>query len=420
MVRSRSGRDLKASSAKPMAQKQKRVLFVDDDLSLLEIFRQLMTHYAGNAWEVLTAPEVSKALGILQEGRVDLLVFDLHMPVVDGVQFLKLLQRRFPDLLKVVLTGAPSEETRAACLNHGAELYLEKPTDQGGWQAIHAMLHELARFQPEVGFRGVLRQVGLPDVLQMECLARHSVVLRIRAAAVEGDVFVRDGQIIHAQCQGQAGEEAFNQLLAQPGGEFELRPFTEPPARTIGGSWEFLLMEAARQVDEKAEQSAASATGAAAPSPDTFPNTQGAELSLDSLPDMFKLPATTAPGTPALVAAELLLLTPVEISVSAAREDERPPRVDEVLICSPQGDVIYEWQCPDASGRINFLEFLSQKSRQFSPALGFGAFDRLEVLGPQVKVVAQLQADCGVFVRTSKAAPAGKANELPTPGMALP
>ena len=151
-----------------MPQPPKRILFVDDDVSLLEIVQQLMAHYAGCAWEVLTAPDVRKALGILQDGRVDLLVFDIHMPVVDGVQFVKLMQRKFPNLLKVVLTGQASAETRAACLNNGADLYLEKPKDTGGWQGIHDTLHELTRFQPEAGFRGVLRQVGLQDVLQME------------------------------------------------------------------------------------------------------------------------------------------------------------------------------------------------------------------------------------------------------------
>src|SRR6185295_16660320 len=207
--------------------------FVDDDLNLLEILQQLMSHYAGASWEVLTAPDVSKALGILQEGRIDLIVFDIHMPVVDGVQFLRLLQRKFPNLLKVVLTGAASEETRATCLSCGAELYLEKPKDQGGWQSIHATLHELTRFQPEDGFRGVLRQVGLQDVLQMECLARHSVVLHIRAEAAEGKVFVKDGQIVHAQCGARKGEEAFNQLLSLTGGEFDLVAFTEPPEQSV-------------------------------------------------------------------------------------------------------------------------------------------------------------------------------------------
>ena len=86
-------------------------------------------------------------------------------------------------------------------------------------------------------------------------------------------------------------------MLGLKGGEFDLRPFVEPPAQTIEGQWEFLLMEAARQVDEKAEQSAADATGAAVSSPESYPTVQSAEVRLDSLPDMFKLPAITAPGT---------------------------------------------------------------------------------------------------------------------------
>ena len=46
-----------------MAQKQKKILFVDDDVNLLGVLRQLMGHFAGNTWEILTAQDVSKALG---------------------------------------------------------------------------------------------------------------------------------------------------------------------------------------------------------------------------------------------------------------------------------------------------------------------------------------------------------------------
>lgn len=350
---------------------------------------------------------------------MNLVVLDIEMPVIDGVQFLNLVHRKHPNLSKVVLTGYATEQHRAECLSGGAELFLEKPRTPQDLQSILATLHELARLQPEEGFRGVLRRVGLTDIIQMECLSRHSVVLYVGTQSGHGEIYIKDGAIIHAQAGDLTGEPAFNHVLGLKGGEFDLRPFVEPPAQSIEGQWEFLLMEAARQVDEKAEQ-VADSNEAAAPTPDSFPATQSTEVSLDSLPDMFKAPAATAPAATERVAAELLLSTPMEVPLSAAREDERPTRVDEILVCSPQGDVIYEWQCPDASGRINFLEFLSQKSRQFSPALGFGAFDRLEVLGPQIKVVAQLQADCGVFVRTSKVAPAGKANELPTLGMAMP
>lgn len=392
-------------TANLMAQKKKRVLFVDDDLNLLEILQQLMTHYAGEAWEVLTAPDVSKALGILQEGRIDLLVFDIHMPVVDGVQFLRLLQRKFPNLLKVVLTGAASEATRAACLSSGAELYLEKPKDQGGWKSIHATLHELARFQPEDGFRGVLRQVGLQDVLQMECLARHSVVLHIRADSVEGKVFVKDGQIIHAQCAGRKGEEAFNHLLSLTGGEFDLLPFIAPPEQTISGSWEFLLMEAARQRDEGGEAEAEAGSPASVEIPDMFPVPQEAASAVERQ----AAPPMVAPAT--LPKVEL----PKTVARLAEPEPELPlpaeasrPRIDELLVCSLQGEVWHEWKCANPNGRVTFLEFVSQKARQLAQGLPVGDFDRVEVNGVSTRVVAQVQAERALFVRSSRVALEGE------------
>ena len=52
-----------------MAQKRKKILFVDDDVNLLGILQQMMVKFSNNMWEVLTAPDVSRALGILQEHR---------------------------------------------------------------------------------------------------------------------------------------------------------------------------------------------------------------------------------------------------------------------------------------------------------------------------------------------------------------
>src|SRR4026207_2526007 len=179
-----------------MALKRKKVLFVDDDAELLGIIQQLMGGLAGETWGIFAAADVSKARGLLQEQKIDLLVLDIHMPVVDGLQFLNLLQRKFPNVLKVVLTGDATDQNRATGLSNGAEWFLEKPRDEGGWRSIYATLHELTRFQPEEGFHGVLRRVGLQDVLQMECLARNSSVLKIHAGGVHGTIFVKEGQIV--------------------------------------------------------------------------------------------------------------------------------------------------------------------------------------------------------------------------------
>ena len=377
-----------------MALKRKKVLFVDDDLRLLEIVQQFMGHLAGGAWEIFAAPNVSRALGLLQEQRIDLLVFDIHMPVVDGLQFLNLLQRKYPNLLKVVLTGDATEEYRAKCLGNGAELFLEKPRDEGGWRSIHATLHELAKFQPEEGFRGVLRRVGLQDVLQMECLARHSVLLKVQAGHTQGNVFVKDGQIVHAQCGGRVGEDAFNYLMALAGGEFDVQAFVEPPERTISGSWEFLLMEAARKRDEEGDVPPAtshtdSVFSVNAPTP--MPERQ------------------TMPVVPVIEAAPALAAELPAGSRAAPGEEILRPQIDEMLVCSLQGEVLHEWKCANPNGRVGLLEFLSQKARQLGQGLPLGEFDRLEVNGIQVRVVAQVEADRALFVRTSRVPVEGEA-----------
>jgi len=79
-----------------------------------------------------------------------------------------------------------------------------------------------------------------------------------------------------------------------------------------------------------------------------------------------------------------------------------PPRIDEVLICSTQGDVLYEWQCADANARIRFLQFLSQKSWQLRQGLPIGAFQRLEIEGRNSRVVTRVESDRALFVRVSR------------------
>src|SRR5256714_1689947 len=212
-----------------MSTNRTTVLFVDDDLGFLEVVRNLMLKLSEGTWDVLVAPDAAHGLRLTHEHKIDLLVIDVRMPVMDGLQFLALLHRNYPSLLKVALTGDATENYRAACLSNGAESFLEKPTSREGWNSLYSTLKELVRLQPEEGFRGVLRRVGLHDVLQMECLARSSSVLEISTSGAKGSVFVQDGQIVHAQVGKLAGDEAFNHLMALAGGNFNLKPFREPP-----------------------------------------------------------------------------------------------------------------------------------------------------------------------------------------------
>jgi CheY-like chemotaxis protein len=218
-------------------------LFVDDEAPFLEILKVLMEALSGGTWEVSTADTPSKAFGILQNQPMDLVVLDLQMGDLDGMQMLSMLNRSYPNVQKVVLTGFANEKYRAACLGNGAELFLEKPTQENGWEELFTTLNKLQRFKPAAGFRGVLRRVGMHDVLQMECTAKNSSVVEVSDGTMIGLVFVEKGQIIHAHFGDMTGADALNSLMSLAGGQVNLKPFQDPGARTISGAWESLLME---------------------------------------------------------------------------------------------------------------------------------------------------------------------------------
>lgn len=360
----------------------RRVLFVDDDKRFLETVRELMSVLSEGQWEVLIAENPSRAFALLQEQPADLVVVDVQMGVMDGIQMLSMLNRGYPNVQKVVLTGFANEKYRAACLSNGAELYLEKPTDPTGWQGLFGVLNELLKHRPEEGFRGVLRRVGLQDVIQMECLARSSSILEISNPKSSGKIFIDCGQIVHAQVGELSGEDAFNHLLALTGGQFNLKAYTEPPARTVSGQWEFLLMEAARKSDESKQAEVDTAVRS--------PAEEAAQL----------LAAVEANP---LTSPQSIAFAPTydAVPVLSANIPSRP-KVDEMLICSADGEVVYDWQCLNPNLWVGFIEFISQRAPRLSQALPIGAFNRIEVECAGAKVIVSITDQQGVMVRTRR------------------
>ena len=337
--------------------KRKAFLFVDDDAGFLTSIQGLFSEMARGRWDVFTAENHAQALALLGQLRVDVVVLDIGMPEMDGIEFLLLLGRTHPGQQVVMLTGEASEERRKTCLESGAALFLEKPVAPDGFVAIFNALDALAGTKPQTGFRGTVRRVGLQEVLQLECLGRKSSVLEIFTGKVRGRVFVCDGAIVHAECGALQGEVALYGLLALRGGEFNLLPFTEPPRRTVEGQWESLLMEAARLHDEgqKFLEPEEAGPGAAEPG------------------------EAAGPATVSLAAGEV--------------------RIEEIVLCSGSGEVLYEWESKSLELRLRLLEQIEQQATQLNALAPLGRFDRVEILTAEGRIVCQVQPDRRLFVR---------------------
>ncbi|HTY89021.1 MAG TPA: response regulator [Candidatus Acidoferrum sp.] len=234
-----------------VGHKTYRVLFVDDSMAFLEMITDLFGGRAAEGWEIHTAPSADKALAILQQKLIDMVVLDIGMPLLDGAQLLGIIHQRYPNIKKVVLTGAIDDSRRATCLANGAELFLVKPGTDDGWTLIFNMLTSLVRWEDHDAYSGVLGEIGLPSIIQMECMEGKSSILEVRNPQTSGEVYIESGNIIHAETGKLIGAKALHQLLALNTGEFRLIPFREPPQRSLQGPWDALLAEAARLQEEE-------------------------------------------------------------------------------------------------------------------------------------------------------------------------
>lgn len=104
----------------------------------------------------------------------------------------------------------------------------------------------------ECGFAGTLKNIQLNDLIQMCCLSASSLCMRVTKGTRQGAIFIVDGEIVHAACADVVGEEAFYRILGWQTGSFESIEVSTAPERTIQKNYHFLIMEAARRVDENA------------------------------------------------------------------------------------------------------------------------------------------------------------------------
>ncbi|MGV8073733.1 MAG: DUF4388 domain-containing protein [Syntrophobacteraceae bacterium] len=112
--------------------------------------------------------------------------------------------------------------------------------------------------QPKTGFSGSIDLIQLADLIQLNCLAGTELAIDVQSESKSGLIFVRSGQIPHAEAGDFVGEDALFEMLRWKGGRFETSPLPENTANTIKRGWEYLLIEAMRRREEQEGLSAGS------------------------------------------------------------------------------------------------------------------------------------------------------------------
>ncbi len=101
-----------------------------------------------------------------------------------------------------------------------------------------------------MAFQGSLAELHLPDIIQLISVSGKSGVFHLVDGPHQGQIYLHDGKIVHAQLDDTAGEEAVYALAIWSQGEFKFEHGVTTDQKTISKSNTNLLMEAARRLDE--------------------------------------------------------------------------------------------------------------------------------------------------------------------------
>lgn len=106
---------------------KKHILFVDDEKRILDGLKRRMRIFR-NKWDMCFALSGKEALGIMSQNKIDVLVTDIQMPQMSGAELLKIVQKKYPHIIRIVLTGHTNKETlmRVSSYMH---MFLTKPCD---------------------------------------------------------------------------------------------------------------------------------------------------------------------------------------------------------------------------------------------------------------------------------------------------
>ncbi|NTV15210.1 MAG: response regulator [Desulfobulbaceae bacterium] len=225
----------------------KKILVVDDEEDMVWSLKRNLSKDRLQV-EIFTAASGEEALGVLSSNHIDLVLTDIRMPGMSGLDLLLEVKSRFPYTVVIIMTAFPSNEFKKEALLRGSLHFIEKPFDIKELRDLirHALREDNV-------FKGTVAGVGLADIIQINGLSRATTLLRVTHGENLGVIYFLEGQVVHAICGELEGEAAFYRIMEFKGGRLDSMSYADLPGRTINLPVEALIIEAARKMDETAQ-----------------------------------------------------------------------------------------------------------------------------------------------------------------------
>jgi CheY-like chemotaxis protein len=121
-----------------------RLLVVDDEADIREM---LARHFRFLGLDVFTAANGRAALDILRAEKIDIVISDIMMPEMNGIELLRALRAEYPMVHSIMITGYVTLDNALACMRLGADTLIFKPIEDlkqledAVENSVHALRH---------------------------------------------------------------------------------------------------------------------------------------------------------------------------------------------------------------------------------------------------------------------------------------
>ncbi len=237
------------------------ILIVDNNQNDIQFLQQrfrearltsLVATSSDEAWEIITKTNISLIISesvIKPQDGFDLCGKLRNDPARAHIPFIFLSRSDSAEQInKAFEVGADdfvSKPYRSEVLMAKVRRFLAKS------KASEAKQAKKEKVAAVVGVSGNLKEIPLPDLVQLFATGRKNGVLTLAQNGEEGSVFLEGGEIINANFKGMTGEKAFYQLIRWEEGTFSLNPDAQLPKREIFAPTPHLIMEGLRIWDEE-------------------------------------------------------------------------------------------------------------------------------------------------------------------------
>lgn len=226
------------------------ILIVDDDKPLVQLFKEHIFLKGSERYVVKTAYNGNEALDILKTNPIDLIILDVQMPVMDGLQFLAELHNRGIWLPVIILTSSKVDELEEKFnefLEFGIVDYLQKPISL---EELDRRIEEILRIRIDKDSISGISLHGILQVLEME---RKTAVVSVNIRGKDNKIFVKEGDIMDVEAKGLTADEALEECIkyATERQRISIEYISHKREKKLQKSLTEILLEASRMWDEK-------------------------------------------------------------------------------------------------------------------------------------------------------------------------